>query len=142
MRLLLLLTSLFALSLTQAGADEPSGGEVLPIPDVERDKNGLIVVRVGTIGKLKLGGDKRPTEIVSSNDPVLGARLSPSNPAELILYGKAIGNATLTIIYTDKSKVVYDVVVDQPRCAGGKRLSPGYLLYSLALTIEDSLEDT
>ena len=58
----------------------------------------------------------RPTDIVVSREDVLGVRLDPNNPNQLLLTGKAGGVSQITFDLKDRPAVKFDVVV-QPDLA-------------------------
>lgn len=57
-----------------------------------------------------------PTDIIISNEAVLGVRLDPNDPKKLLLTGKAAGLSQLTIVQKDRAALKYDVLV-QPDLA-------------------------
>lgn len=84
-----------------------------PIREVKPDKQGRVVVSVNTVHKFKLKGRNPPTDINIDDVSVIGVRLDPNDVTIFWLIGREVGITTLTFIYSDKSKEIYEVTVDE-----------------------------
>ena len=81
------------------------------------DKTGAIIVPLGQLVSFAPPGlEGPPTDIVLSNDAVLGVRLDPNDPKKLLLTGKAAGVTQLAIAQKDRPALKFDILV-QPDLA-------------------------
>jgi pilus assembly protein CpaC len=86
---------------------------MVTIGDVRVDtKTGALVVPLGGLVRFdpKLGKDI-PTDIIISKEDVLSVRLDPNNPNVLLLNGKAPGVSRLSLVFANKPRIDYDVIV-------------------------------
>jgi pilus assembly protein CpaC len=82
----------------------------LPAADVKIDKNtGSLIVPLG--GTVRFDVKKPVADILVRNEDVLLARPDPMSPNVLMLTGRLAGATQITITFTDKTRAVYDVVV-------------------------------
>jgi pilus assembly protein CpaC len=82
----------------------------LPAAEVKIDKNtGSLIVPLG--GTVRFDVKKPITDTLVRNEDVLLARPDPMSPSVLLLTGRLAGATQITITFTDKTRAVYDVVV-------------------------------
>lgn len=82
----------------------------VPTADVKVDKNtGALIVPLG--GVVKFAAAKGIVDTLVQNEDVLLARPDPMNPKGLLLTGRQAGATRMTLTFEDKSRAVYDVIV-------------------------------
>lgn len=82
----------------------------VPAADVKVDKNtGALIVPLG--GVVKFASAKGIVDTLVQNEDVLRARPDPMNPKGLLLTGVQAGATRLTLTFEDRSKAIYDVIV-------------------------------
>lgn len=96
------------------GRAQPPDGKKAPAAAV--DKTGAIVVPLGQLVSFDPKVDGPPTDIIISEERVLGVRLDPNDPTKLLLTGKAAGLSQLTVTQKDRAPLKFDVLV-QPDLA-------------------------
>ena len=72
-------------------------------------KTGALIVPLG--GVVKFAAAKGIIDTLVQNEDVLSARPDPMNPKGLLLTGRQAGATRLTLTFEDKSRAMYDVIV-------------------------------
>lgn len=110
--------SLGLLVTVNGSGKQPPPEPKIPVPLVTIDRTGALIVPLGGLVAFEPGAalPAPPTDILVSNDAVLGVRLDPNNPKRFLLTGRTAGLSQLTILQKDLPPLKYDVVV-QPDLA-------------------------
>jgi pilus assembly protein CpaC len=97
-----------ALAQPPAKAPDQPGGPA----DVRMDKTtGALIVPLGGAVRFTPAAQKLIADAFVRNEDVLQARFDASNPKTLILTGRQAGATQITVTFDDKSRAVFDVVV-------------------------------
>ena len=96
------------------GRAQPPDGKKAPAAAV--DKTGAVIVPLGQLVTFDPKVEGPPTDIIISEERVLGVRLDPNDPTKLLLTGKAPGLSQLTVAQKDRAPLKFDVLV-QPDLA-------------------------
>jgi hypothetical protein len=103
----------------------------------EAARNSDIVVTLGSIATLPIpeGGY---SETLVSNEEMVGVRTNQDS-TKLLITGKSLGTATLTVRLKDKTEQTYTVIVEAQRLQVAKRLRSGFIAYSIDLPKENTV---
>ena len=74
-------------------------------------KSGALIVPLGGLVQFEPKGPDLPTDILVTREDVLQVRPDLNNPRILLMTGRQSGITQLVLVFKDKPKVVYDVVV-------------------------------
>jgi len=82
-----------------------------PQTDVKINKTGALIVPLS--GSVRFNaGPKLIADTFTRDERILQVRPDPLNPKNLILTGRSVGATQITLTFDDKSKAIYDVVVE------------------------------
>ncbi|HET6573683.1 MAG TPA: pilus assembly protein N-terminal domain-containing protein [Fimbriiglobus sp.] len=97
-----------ALAQPPAKAPDRPGGPA----EVRVDKTtGALIVPLGGAVRFTPATDKLIADVLVANEDILQARYDAANPKTLILTGRQAGATQITVTFADKTRQVYDVVV-------------------------------
>jgi pilus assembly protein CpaC len=82
------------------------------VPDVKIDpRTNALIIPVGGFVRFDPKLPEIPADILVSREDFVQVRLDPANPKVLLLTGRAPGLAQVTLLFKDRPRMTYDVVV-------------------------------